>query len=265
MIRRQFEEDDENHERWLISYADFITLLFAFFVVMYSVSSVNQGKYKELSTSINTAFSNKKPTQETNNPAATDSQTKPQAKKPIEPPLPSSAPTQAQQQEVDAMSSLGQNLSNQLSALIKTGHARVIQNNRGLRIDIKDSVLFTAGSADLIETAKPILSKIAAPLLSSNHALLIEGHTDNTPIYITNAALFSNWELSAVRASSVTEMLNALGINNIRLSALGYGPSQPISDNSTPEGRATNRHISIMVIYDSLNTNIGEAIEIAPS
>lgn len=259
MIRRPIEEDDENHERWLISYADFITLLFAFFVVMYSVSSVNHGKYKELSSSINTAFANKSVTQEGNE------QAEPQSKKTAEPPLPSSAPTQAQQQEVDAMSSLGQGLSNQLSALINTGHARVIQNNRGLRIDIKDNVLFTTGSADLLETAKPILNKIAASLLSSNHALLIEGHTDNTPIYITNAALFSNWELSAIRASSVTEMLNTLGINNIRLSALGYGPSQPISDNNTTEGRATNRHISIMVIYDSLNTNMGEAIEIAPS
>ncbi|PCI57794.1 MAG: flagellar motor protein MotD [Methylophilaceae bacterium] len=264
MIRRDIEEDEDNHDRWLVSYADFITLLFAFFVVMYSVSSVNHGKYKELSTSINIAFSNKESTPETNKPTGTDSQAESQAKEPTEPPLPSSAPIQAQREEVDAMSHLGQGLSNQLSSLIKAGRARVIQNNRGLRIDIKDSVLFTAGSADLIETAKAILSEIATPLLMSNHAILVEGHTDNTPIYITNTAFFSSWELSAVRASSVVSMFNEVGINNTRLSALGYGPSQPISDNNTAEGRETNRHISIMVIYDSLNTNVGETIEIAP-
>lgn len=269
MIRRPIEEDDENPERWLVSYADFITLLFAFFVVMYSVSSVNQGKYKELSSSITTAFANntstpEKSVSEDGQPATADSAAQIKPKETAEPPLPSAAPTQALQAEVDAMSKLGKTLSNKLSSLIKAGHARVIQNNRGLRIDIKDSVLFTAGSPDLIETAIAILNEIASPLLVNKHAILVEGHTDNTPIYIQNASFFSSWELSAVRASSVVGMFNEMGIQNIRLSALGYGPSQPISDNSTAEGRATNRHISIMILYDSLNVADSESIVITP-
>jgi chemotaxis protein MotB len=264
MVRRPIEDDDDNPERWLVSYADFITLLFAFFVVMYSVSSVNQGKYEELSSSINVAFSKEKPKpkDETSAPATETPKVKPE--KVAEPPLPSSAPTKAEQKEVESMSGLAKQLAQSLSPLIKEGKARVIQNNRGIRIDIKDSVLFTAGSADLVVTAKAVLTEIASPLLLSKHAILVEGHTDDTPIHIQNAAFFSSWELSAVRASSVVGMFTEVGIENIRLSALGYGPSQPISDNSTEEGRATNRHISILVLYDSLDIDVSNGIEIKP-
>jgi chemotaxis protein MotB len=265
MVRRPHEEEDDNPERWLVSYADFITLLFAFFVVMYSVSSVNQGKYKELTNAINVAFTNNKPKQEADKSPADNAtagdQTTANA---LQPPLPSTLPTEAQQLEVDTMTQLGKEISKQLSLYIKAGKARIIQNSRGLRIDIKDDILFNNGSADLLEKAKPILNAIAKPLLMSNHAILVEGHTDNSPIYIQNAAFFSNWELSAVRASSVVNTFSEVGIENIRLSALGYGPSQPITDNITPEGREANRHIAIMVLYDSLYIVDDADIEIIP-
>lgn len=268
MVRRPIQDDEDKPERWLVSYADFITLLFAFFVVMYSVSSVNQGKYKELTASINVAFTNK-PKQESlaqsqTGYATTSGSVQMQSEQTTTPPLPSSAPTEAQQLEVDAMRRLGKDLSNQLASHIKAGKLRVILNTRGLRIDIKDRLLFTDGSADLAEAAKAILSIIVNPLIKSNHAILVEGHTDNTPIYIQNATFFSNWELSAVRASSVVNMFSELGIENIRLSALGYGHSQPISDNQTPEGREANRHVSIMVLYDSLTIADDEDIAITP-
>lgn len=267
MVRRPIQDDEDKPERWLVSYADFITLLFAFFVVMYSVSSVNQSKYKELSTSINVAFTKNKPTQEslTQTPISNTATTGPiKTEQMVTPPLPSTVPTEAQQLEVDAMTRLGKDLSNQLSAYINEGKVRVIQNTRGIRVDIKDSVLFTDGSADLVETAKAVLSTLANPLLKSNHAILVEGHTDNTPIHIQNATFFTSWELSAVRASSVVGMFSELGIENIRLSALGYGHSQPISDNQTPEGREANRHVSVMVLYDSLIIPDDEDIIIIP-
>ncbi|MEE9331359.1 MAG: flagellar motor protein MotB [Methylophilaceae bacterium] len=266
MIRRRIEEDDENPDRWLVSYADFITLLFAFFVVMYSVSAVNQNKYKALSSSISTAFANKttheSSVETTKGEASTPSDTTPED--PIDAPLPASKKMRVLQQERDAMTALGKNLSNKLSPLIKDGKARVMQNSQGLQIDIKDSALFISGSADVIESAKTMLSEIITPLLLSKHAILVEGHTDNTPIYIQNAAFFSNWELSAVRASSVAGALNDLGVDSIRLSALGFGPSQPISDNATEEGRAINRHISILILYDSLNVSASHSKEIKP-
>ncbi len=269
MIRRKIEEDDENPDRWLVSYADFITLLFAFFVVMYSVSSVNEGKYKELSSAINTAFASKK----TNPEKAAQVNESSQAidDHPTDQPtetatlLPSSATKEAEQIEVDAMTALGKQMAHKLAPLIKVGNARVIQNNHGLRIDIKDSALFTSGSADLTVPAKTTLGHISTLLSANTNPILVEGHTDDTPIYIQNAAFFSNWELSGVRASSIVGHLNDTGIENIRLSALGYGPSQPISSNATEEGRMTNRHISIVVLYDSLRIDVSEGVEINPT
>lgn len=261
MIRRRIEEDDDNPERWLVSYADFITLLFAFFVVMYAVSSVNQGKYNELSSSINKAFT-KNTTQEASEVSKPLLQEE-QAREPA--PLPSNAKAQILQQERDAMTTLGESLSSTLAPMINNGEARVMQNSQGLQIDIKDSALFITGSADLIEPAKAMLAEMILPLLNSKHTIIVEGHTDNSPIYIQNAAFFSSWELSAVRASSVTGALNELGIDTLRLSALGFGSTKPISDNDTEEGRAINRHISIVILYDSLNSPISNSIEIKPS
>ncbi len=269
MIRRRKEDDDENPDRWLVSYADFITLLFAFFVVMYSVSSVNEGKYKALSSAINTAFASKKTNPEEIGQVEESSQAiNPNASEhPTEiatsPPLPSSG-LATEQIALESMTKLGKQLADQLAALIKVGAARVIQNSHGLRIDMKDNVLFTAGSADLTVPAKATLSSISKLLSTNTNAIVIEGHTDDTPIYIQNAAFFSNWELSAVRASTIVGHFNDTGINNIRLSALGYGPSQPISSNLTEEGRMTNRHISIVILYNSLNINSTEGVEIKP-
>ncbi len=270
MVRRPIPEDDDNPERWLVSYADFITLLFAFFVVMYSVSSVNEGKYKELSSAINTAFASKKSNPEQTSAASESSQAvnetaaEKQTELPAAPILPSTAPTEAEQTEVDDMTTLGQQMADQLAPLIKTGMARVLQNNRGLRIDIKSSALFTAGAADLTVPAKASLSQVSSLLAMNPAPILVEGHSDNTPIHIQNAAFFSNWELSAVRASSIVSYLHEAGIEKIRLSAMGYGPSQPISSNATEEGRMTNRHISIMVLYKSLTLDHDQGVEVKP-
>ncbi len=261
MVRRPIEDDEDNPERWLVSYADFITLLFAFFVVMYSVSSVNQSKYMKVSSSINTAFTKKIPNQD-----STDSSMQAKQAAQItapEPPLPADMQKQAQE-NVATMTTLGKKLSKILAPWINAGNARIIQNSLGLRIDIKDIALFTAGSADLNEPAKAILKDIAAPLTIDGHDVLVEGHTDNTPIYIQNAAFFSSWELSAVRASSITNLLNEAGIDKIRLSALGYGPSQPVADNMTEAGRNINRHITIMILYQQQNTASNDGVEILP-
>ena len=264
MIRRSIEDDDENPDRWLVSYADFITLLFAFFVVMYSVSSVNEGKYKEFSSSMNTAFTSKSVSEESN-ALVTDYTPDIAESEPLrKPPLPSSAPTEAIQSEVETMTRLGQDIAMHLALQIQRGNARIIQNNHGLRIDIKDSILFTPGSADLVVPAKAILNGISVLLATSHLPILVEGHTDNTPIYISNAAFFSSWELSAVRASSVVGQFTDTGIENIRISALGYGPSQPISSNTTKAGQASNRHISILVLYESLSVDSSEGMEIKP-
>lgn len=262
MVRRPLEDDDENPERWLVSYADFITLLFAFFVVMYSVSSVNQSKYMKVSSSINTAFSKTKSNQDSSNSSTQTKQTERNTQP--QPPAPADKVAQINEADLASMTALGKKLSKTLAPWIKSGNARIIQNSQGLRIDIKDVALFTAGSADLTEPAKVMLKDVAAPLTINSQDVLIEGHTDNTPIHIQNAAFFSNWELSAVRASSITSLLNEAGIDKIRLSALGYGPSQPTADNMTEAGREINRHITIMILYHQHSTASNDGVEIIP-
>lgn len=271
MIRRKPEDDEDSPDRWLVSYADFITLLFAFFVVMYSVSSVNQKKYRQLSSSINTAFISKEKAVQKDVPQKIKEQTstpssasKPATPAQVQKPAPHiDIDVEALQRERESMTQMGINLSNNLSPLISDGKIRVAQNNRGIRIDINDSVLFAPGSAELANTANDVLGEIAKLLMANSHAIQVEGHTDNTPIH--TSTFYSNWELSAVRASSVVRIFNSFGVGDFRLSALGFGSTQPIGENDTPEGRAKNRRVSVMILYDRLSSNNDAGTVINPT
>jgi len=248
MIRRRpFDDDDENPERWLVSYADFITLLFAFFVVMYAVSSVNQGKYSSLSSSMGTAFIGAKSGSGESNQSTIGTETK---KTSLVKPLPLSHLQQEKiRRERENMTRMGIDIANKLEKMTDEGKITVLQNNRGVRIDINESVLFSAGSATLSNQSAEIIKDIAAEINKNQNYIQVEGHTDITPIH--NEDFFSNWELSAVRATTIVRLLGEAGIKEQRLSAVGYGASQPIADNETNEGRAKNRRVSIMVLYDA--------------
>jgi len=259
MIRRPpCEDDEDNPDRWLVSYADFITLLFAFFVVMYAISSVNLSKYNALTNAMGSAFTG-------NNPQSIQVkkiEVKPQPEKTIIKPLPLSYLYQEKlRREREYMARVGLELSNKLSNLIQDGKVQVMQNNRGVRIDISDSVLFASGSADIAEDAVAMLNEIAMILNSNPRFIQVEGHTDNTPIH--NQLFYSNWELSAVRATTVVRLLNQAGIAANRLSAIGYGDTQPLSSSDTEFGRAKNRRVSIMILYETNNV-VDDSLEIKP-
>jgi chemotaxis protein MotB len=248
MLRRKpLDDDDENPDRWLVSYADFITLLFAFFVVMYSISSVNKGKYDKLASSMGGAFTGENASiqlkMNAGNASDTASKLKNQQKSIIKP-LPLTY------------------LYSEKMRREREAKVRVMQNNRGIRIDINDSVLFSPGSAELAGTASAMMNEIAIMLKDNQRHIQVEGHTDNIAIH--NATFFSNWELSAVRASSVVRMLSEIGIAENRLSALGFGAAQPITENETPAGRAKNRRVSIMILYESENQD-NASLEIIPN
>ena len=266
MIRRKpLDDDDEKPDRWLVSYADFITLLFAFFVVMYAISSVNQGKYNQLTSSMGTAFSGDNPSDRQQShikkELGANGNRKGQQKSLIKPLPLTHLYNEKLRRERESMTNMGINLSNTLSPLINEGKVRVVQNNRGIRIDIHDSLLFSPGSAELATAAAGIMHEITAVIKDNQRLIQVEGHTDNTPIH--NATFFSNWELSAVRASSVVRMLSEAGIADSRLSALGFGSAQPISENETPLGRARNRRVSMMILYESQNQE-DSSMEITP-
>jgi chemotaxis protein MotB len=261
MIRRKsLDDDDDNPDRWLISYADFITLLFAFFVVMYAISTINISKYDALTASMGTAFKGDLATQSTTSKALIKLHG--EEKKSLIKPLPLSHIYQEKaKREKENMAKMGLEISNKLAPLILDNKVQVMQNNRGVRIDINDSLLFNSGSAELAASATSIINEVANILKDNQRLIQVEGHTDNTPIH--NTLFFSNWELSAVRATTVVRMLTDAGIKDSRLSALGYGATQPITTSDTEFGRAKNRRVSIMITYET-NNDIDDIQEIKP-
>jgi len=250
--RKKFEIERENHDRWLISYADFITLLFAFFVVMYAVSSVNKGKYQVLTTSLVSAFGAQKEGQTNLSPVSGGAinQNGVQRGSSFIKPFPSIvARNQKFEKQREQMIEMALEVNKALKPLINSSKVRVIQNNRGIRIDIDSNLLFLPGSANLESSGVPALIEVANLIKDKEYAIQVEGHTDNIPIH--NTQFYSNWELSSLRASSVVRLLEQRGIAEDRLSASGYGSARPMNENLTPEGRAKNRRVSIMLLYEA--------------
>ncbi len=236
---RDEHDDHDNHERWLVSYADFITLLFAFFVVMYAISSVNENKYRILSEALGNAFSKQ------SGPPVVHSDPAPS----IVPPKPSPherAANAAFRKEKEYMTGIARSILNVLQPLVAQGKVRVTQTARGVSVEINASVLFAPGEAKLSQESVQVLTAVAQVLKNDTHDLRIEGHTDNIPI--ATMMFPSNWELSAVRASSVVRLFVENGIHEQRMTAVGHGSNQPLMSNDTAEGRQRNRRVQLMIL-----------------
>lgn len=245
--RRRREEEHENHERWLVSYADFITLLFAFFVVMYAVSSVNEGKYKVLSNSLTNAFKNVTG-EPGGQPIATLQGAPLLPVKPIAKPDKLPDQKKAEEKKVEQrkkMKNVANDIMDALQPLVAQGKVRLLETSRGVTIEINDSILFPAGQAKLQAASINAMLAIAQVLAASDFPITIEGHTDNIPI--STPQFPSNWELSAMRATTVLRLFNDGGVGAERLTAIGYGETRPLETNTTPEGRARNRRVSILI------------------
>lgn len=244
MARKRHEEEHENHERWLVSYADFITLLFAFFVVMYAISSVNEGKYRILSDALNSAFRDIPGT----TAGAMQVVNTTQNSQMISPPQirPSNPKVEEQKRKnKEKMRNMAQQLMAALNPLVKSGQVRVTENALGITLDIDASVLFASGEASLDEKAIVVLANVGRILAGSDFPITVEGHTDNTPI---NTTFFpSNWELSVVRASSVVRLFIENGVDARLLTATGFADQRPVADNSLPAGRQRNRRVAITI------------------
>lgn len=266
MIRRRQEEAHENHERWVISYADFITLLFAFFVVMYSISSVNEGKYKVLSDSLVSVFHAQS---RTIDPVTVgDHQTRSSNDQLIQLPVPGDYPskddykysvegifddveTRAVQQgknkdnQVDHLTKLSDKLAFTLQQQIDAKEVEIRNNGEWIEVNIQASVLFPSASATLSPAAIDILGKVAGILKDTDNPVHVEGYTDDLPIETRQFP--SNWELSAARAASVVRLFQEKSLSPERMAAVGYGEYHPVADNSTEEGRARNRRIAVVI------------------
>lgn len=238
--RRSTPEEHENHERWLVSYADFITLLFAFFVVMYALSSLNEGKYRVLSNSLVTAFRSSESsgggTMVMPNPQLTS----------IRPTLrPKSAVQMKRDAEAERMKTIAREITRVMSPYATQGQIAVIETDRGITVEINDSLLFSPGRAELAPAAEQAIRGIGSVFAAAEFPVTIEGHTDNIPI---STVLFpSNWELSAVRATTVLRVMMSAGVSADRLTAIGYGDQRPVAANDSTEGRARNRRVAIQL------------------
>ncbi|MFA6052165.1 MAG: flagellar motor protein MotD [Methylobacter sp.] len=240
-----------NHDRWMVSYADFVTLLFAFFVVMYAMSSVNEGKYKALSSSIVDAFSKNDQQGGVIDPIQTG--TPPTVFQPIPLDNPSNVEVEKRRELSEEILKERRNLgqvSDQfkevLAPFIDDRLVSVKRNDYWIELEMNSEMLFLSGEAELSKKAIPVLKKISEVISSLPNAVNVEGHTDNVPI--DNIKFRSNWDLSSARATSVVHELIKDGINPVRLSAIGYGEFHPVGDNKVEDGRFKNRRVVLVLM-----------------
>ena len=241
--RRRQPEEHVNHERWLVSYADFITLLFAFFVVMYSISSINEGKYKIISQALVGVFND---AERTLKPIPIGEE-RPLTIQPAKPLVKDSDQTDAGLGQInrDPLKTIADDITQAFGDLIASNQLTVRGNELWVEIELNSSLLFGSGDAMPSDVAFSIIDKVAAILKPFENPIHVEGFTDNFPI--STAQYPTNWELSSARASSIVRMLAMQGVNPQRLASVGYGEFQPVANNATVEGRARNRRVVLVV------------------
>jgi len=242
MARRNRRQEVDNHERWLISYADFITLLFAFFVVMYAISSVNENKYKVFSASLTTAFGGE-------GAAKSDTITPLNEQDQLLKSLVdrrNSRVIERQRKQQEYLRNVVKNLNQIMAPLVTSGQVAVSQTSRGVVLEINASALFNQGDAALRGEAIKTLVEVARMLGQGDQAIEVEGYTDDVPI--SNPRFPSNWELSSARASSVVRLFIEQGVEAGRLTAVGSAANHPVSPNDTAEGRARNRRVTVTIL-----------------
>ena len=243
--RKKAHEKEPNLERWLVSYADFITLLFAVFVMLYAMSIVDQKKMEEVQASIQSSFSGS----QTLTPALKVIGDKDFGLIPevVQPPVSSQSQEEASAAETQEFTQIKQDIQDKLQEYGSKNEVQLTINERGLVISLKEAGFFPSGTAQVQPGALPLLDKIATSISRYANTLRIEGHTDN--IAINSAAFPSNWELSTARANSIVHyLIEKHGFKGAKLSVTGYDEYRPIADNATEEGRRLNRRVDIVML-----------------
>nr|WP_269670574.1 flagellar motor protein MotD [Stenotrophomonas sp. SY1] len=272
MARRKRHEEHSNHEAWAIPYADLMTLLLAFFVVMYAISSLNEGKYRVMADALTTAFGGAPRTisqvkvgnmqiqgggHDAPSVIRAPSMTGGAVADPTQLPsmashmrMPVSAHNQEQLKRAERqLNQIADRLSTALAPLVKQGVITVRRTELWLEVEINSDILFSTGSAALDKGARETLGKLADVLLDAPNGVRVEGHTDNLPI--ATMQFPSNWELSAGRAASVVHLFADHGVQPARLAMVGYGEFRPRESNDLPEGRNRNRRVMVIILADS--------------
>jgi chemotaxis protein MotB len=250
MARRKRQPEHENHERWLVSYADFITLLFAFFVVMFASSQGDKSKAREVSEGVKKAL-------EGDNISSMVAMVMGSPRKPIETspeaghepsPPPPIEEQRRQQQLAELMPSL-RVLSRELSEEVSTGEVQIRMTDRGLLISFAQTALFPSGEDVISSDAYESIGKVAEAIIQLPNSVRLEGHTDARPI--RTMRFRNNWDLSAMRAVALLQILTErFAVPTGKLSVAGYADAAPVASNDTEEGRGRNRRVDIIVLNE---------------
>lgn len=287
MTRRlRRHEEHTNHEAWAIPYGDLITLLLAFFVVMYAISSVNAGKYRVLSDSLFAAF---RGTPRTMDPIQVGEKQTGSGSELESPPIQSAlhgqqrsslAPVPVEGGNLNsgtspvanklppragisgthasatagaaaaALTRVADEVARALDDLVKQNLVVMRRSEFWIEVEIKTDILFPSGSAQLAPNAIDVLQRLGNALAPYPNPIRVEGHTDNKPI--KTVAFYSNWELSAARAGSVVRVLQSRSVNPERLAVIGYGEQRPVQSNDTEQGRNANRRVVVVILSTEL-------------
>ncbi|MBW9171292.1 OmpA/MotB family protein [Clostridium estertheticum] len=243
------EEKEGNGERWLLTYSDLITLLMIFFVVMYASSTADTTKYKQLAKSLNVAISgggasiigSDTATSVTNSTVTV-----------VDPPETTTNAANSKTAEENNMESIKKNVDTYLKQNGLASSVSTKIDERGLEVSLKTSLLFDVGTAGVKEDSAKKLISIGKILNHVNNYVRIEGHTDSTPM--SNNEFKSNWQLSAIRATNVTELLiSKAGISPKKISAVAYGENRPVATNKTEVGKAKNRTVDIIILSNQFS------------
>lgn len=280
MARKHHHEHPSNHDAWAIPYADLMTLLLAFFVVMYAISSVNENKYRAVSDALSSAFGGTprkivpiqlgqtqlrgsafdRPSLQTaaarTGPASMTQVSNVRVRQLIDMPTFGRAPRAPDRSAVAAQGALrdhdqqlnvlGDKIQQALTKLVRQKLVTVRRGGTFLEVEIQSDILFASGAAEPSALATSTVHKLATVLRASPNAIRVEGYTDDRPI--RTAQFLSNWELSAARAASVVHVLVDEGVGPQRLAVVGYGEHQPAADNITAAGRNANRRVLLVIL-----------------
>lgn len=252
MAQRKRQADIENHDRWLVSYADFITLLFAFFVVMFATSQTDKAKAQQVSESVKKALAGQPLASVVaailggGPPAAPHVQTHaPQTAPKIE-----SARNEGDGSHLAELIPSLKILTKELEEEIKSGRMQLSMGPRGLTISFRQAALFPSGEDVIVPSAYVSIEKVARAMKQIPNPARLEGHTDAVPIH--NSRFRSNWELSAARSIALLELLTKrFEVPSDRISIAGYAETAPIAENDTEEGKSRNRRVDIVILNET--------------
>jgi chemotaxis protein MotB len=264
VARKKAAPAPENHERWLVSYADFITLLFAFFVVMFASSQTDKSKAQMISDSVKEAIEKGGMQAAVHEILGGTVDEKGKGNAQMKGPggsQPKNVPTESQVAEL--LPSLNY-LTTQLDQEIKAGKIEVHMEGRGLVISLKEAAYFPSGGDNIAPETSGSIDKIAAAIRKLPNQVRLEGHTDSVPIHTDRFR--SNWELSAARSIAMLERLSTeYQIPHERFAIAGYADTVPIAPNDTEQNRARNRRVDIVILNHPIQIKGKESPEPTPA